>query len=444
MQTSAKKEGESFFARMKTKFAPPHGTCVLIYLVTCAVIGLILFVAAVPERYAIPNPSSTDETVISEVTIKATKDVTDETLTEERREQARTTARNRYANQHHVDKTSLVPFLKDIGDAMAALKQAQQYGAALNAEAEEGSLPAYTREQLTQGRDLTGYPLTNEQVRSLFTMDEAVFDNSVTQISETLSTLIQNDYLSFESPDNALKLIDVELTASTQADPALLSMLKSQGILQTVTEKYWVEDTAYIDEKAREAAELIEDIKYHQGDVIVTENEPVRQNQYDMLESLGLLAGGFDVTLYLGIVMLTVASMAVLYVLLRLLHGKILNDVKRSMLLCVCTVLGVALCAVAFKLFNVYAAPIMLSVILVSTLLGARAGLSCAVSMAILMAGMAGGGNTSMGDMVSSLLMTLLCGTATITFLKTHTQRVRLIICGVMNAVIAAVALAIV
>ncbi len=442
---TGEKEKSGAFSGLRKRFSPPHGTCLLIWLITSVLIWVILFVSAVPKRYAIPDPSQTEDSVIAEETIYATRDGVDEERTRASEEAARASARNRYADQFHIDPGSAAAYVGEVSEVMARLRQAQQFGASINAMAAEGETVEYKAEQIARGRELAGLDLTDEQVIALFRMSDETFDTSASAIRATLTTLIQGDGLSFDSQEKAIRLVNVELSVNTQIDPVLLSILESADCIRTVTANYWVQDTAYIEAKEDEAAAAVPDVTYRQGQVIVTKGTAIEYNQYKILENLGLLAGAFDVTVYIGVTLLTLVSMISLYVLLRLLHRSILDDVKRTLVLCLCMLLGVGLCAVASKLINVYTSPVMLPVILICTLLGARAGLGATVAMSVIIAGMAGSdGATSTGQMISVLLMTLLCGTVTISFLKTHTQRVRLILCCLMNAVVASVALLIV
>ena len=102
-------------------------------------------------------------------------------------------------------------------------------------------------------------------------------------------------------------------------------------------------------EAARQkAADAVEPILYLQGQNIIRAGAVVRQNQLEMLKSLGLLQNDeHDNAPYYGAALLTILGMGILIALLQLLTPETLHDVKRTLVLCLTMVLQMALSAVA-------------------------------------------------------------------------------------------------
>ena len=99
--------------------------------------------------------------------------------------------------------------------------------------------------------------------------------------------------------------------------------------------------------------------------------------------------------------------------------------------------------AVLFHLFsNAYLVPMTFVPILLSVLLGSRAGYASIVPMAILNSGLAAVNNSSyLYEMILLLLMTLSGGICSVRFMKAHPQRMRALLAGFISAMINAVSI---
>ena len=100
-------------------------------------------------------------------------------------------------------------------------------------------------------------------------------------------------------------------------------------------------------------------------------------------------------------------------------------------------VLCEGLCVIAVKLLDVYLAPVVMAAMLLTTLLSARVGISATFTMALIAAGLsAGSSNDYSAEMVHLILTGVVSGIVAVQYLKDKPQRVRMVIAGVIVAVV--------
>ena len=100
-------------------------------------------------------------------------------------------------------------------------------------------------------------------------------------------------------------------------------------------------------------------------------------------------------------------------------------------------VLCEGLCVIAVKLMDVYLAPVVMAAMLLTTLLSARVGISATFTMALIAAGLsAGSSNAYSAEMVHLILTGVVSGIVAVQYLKDKPQRVRMVIAGVIVAVV--------
>ena len=129
--------------------------------------------------------------------------------------------------------------------------------------------------------------------------------------------------------------------------------------------------------------------------------------------------------------------MSVLILMLVILAPEVLRDVRRSSVIMVVLVLCEGLCVIAVKLLDVYLAPVVMAAMLLTTLLSARVGISATFTMALIAAGLsAGSSNAYSAEMVHLILTGVVSGIVAVQYLKDKPQRVRMVIAGVIVAVV--------
>lgn len=409
-----------------------HGAgakCTLIYAVGMVVLLAMFCAACAPQRYSLSVGA------ISHQTITATKDVEDTVTTETRRREAAAKVEPTY----HFQEGTTEEVLGDLDETFRQLRVVQQYGLTLQGQDDEATtrsnLSTFTSDEvdyaLKQVEEIT---LTRYQATVLMRASTENFDTMVTTVrlavESALNTTIREGQVS-------QSIATIKQIAGYRVETSLM-----QNIVPTVL-NHCVRPNMVIDQEltaqAQEnAAAQVEPVMYLQGQNIIREGERVQANQLAMLEALGLLdTASYDWNIYLGALLLIVIAMAVLILMLRILTPDVLSDVRRSSVIMVVLVLCEGLCVIAVKLLNVYLAPVVMAAMLLTTLLGARVGLSAAFSMALMAAGLsAGSSNAYSVEMVHLFMTGVVSGTVAVQYLKDKPQRVRMVIAGVIAAAV--------
>ena len=163
----------------------------------------------------------------------------------------------------------------------------------------------------------------------------------------------------------------------------------------------------------------------------------VGQYQWQMLIDLGLLSGtAVDYNLYIGALLLVIVAMLSIVLLQQLLDSQVFGDIRRISVIMLITVLNVGLCVLLCRFANLYVAPVAMGSMLLTSLLGWRCGVPAGVGLSLLGAGIAAAGsNLGNSEATQLLLMNLAGAPVSASFLSVGTQRMRVVLCGLLVAV---------
>ena len=414
--------------RIKSWLHTASARCCWILLLGWVILSLTLSLACAPERYALTVGS------ISRQTIAATKDVVDEITTQEARRAAANAVEPSYRLKEGVSDQVLTTLSQVFDD----LRKVQQYGITLREEsdtAETVRSRTFTDEEIEYAQMLlSNITLSRYQIITLLRTESADLETMVstvmTAVQNALNTGIREGRVS-ESNSTIRQIVGYRVDISL-----------NQNVLTTVLTTA-LQPNLVIDQEATEAARQramdgVEPVVYLQGQNIVRTGEIVRQNQYEMVRSLGLLRDDqVDFTVYGGVIILTAMAVALLALLLRLLLPEALHEPRKTAVMVSVISISTALCAVAVKVMQVYFAPLVLASMLATVLLGWRAGLPATVTMSVLLTGLAAGDSaTSQSQMISMLLMLPIGGVFSVFFLHGRPQRLRTMVCGALVGLI--------
>lgn len=401
--------------------------CALIYLAGTAVLLAMFCAACAPKRYSLSVGT------ISHQTITATKDIEDTVTTESRRQEAKSKVEPTYHFQEGVTEQVLA----DLDETFRQLRVVQQYGLTLRDDttATSSNLMTYTSEEIDYAiRQVSAISLTRYAATVLLRSTTEDFDTMVSTVrlavESALNTTIREGQVS-------QSIATIRQIAGFRVETSLM-----QNIVPTVL-NHCVRPNMVIDQELTEqeqmnAAAQVEPVVYLQGQNIIREGERVQANQIVMLEALGLLdTGEYDLTIYVGALLLVLLAMATLVLMLLVLEPSLLHDVRRACVVVMVMVLCLGLCVIAVKLLDMYLAPVVMAAMLLTGLLGARAGISATFAMAILAAGLsAGSSNAYSAEMVYLLLSGSVSGAVVVRYLKDKPQRVRMVLAGVLAAAV--------
>ena len=423
-----KDKGKSVLRRMVLWFHGIEARCALVVFLG----GLLLFgmfsLASAPQRYSLSVGS------ISHHTITATKDVVDEITTAERR----TAAANAVEPTYHLKEGASEEVMSSLGKLFDELRTVQQYGLTLRGEgvtAEEWSNHTFEEGELEYAQSLVKtISLNRYQTITLLRSETDDYDDMVSNVTlavkNTLNTTIREGQVN-QSIQTILQIVGYKVEISLY-----------QNIVPTVL-RTCVQPNMVIEEEAtaearQKAMDAVEPVTYLQGQNIVHEGERVSANQIAMLTSLGLLENdNYDYTIYLGAAMLVAAVMVTLMLLLRLLSPDLLHDARRLAVIMLVMVVNEGVAVLMMKLVNVYLAPVTMGSMLLTGLLGAPAGIAGTFSMSIMVSGLAAASNTAFStEMVLLLLCGIIGGIVSVLFLRGKPQRFRMVLCGLIVAVV--------
>lgn len=178
----------------------------------------------------------------------------------------------------------------------------------------------------------------------------------------------------------------------------------------------------------------MEPVVYKQGQNIVLARERVTANQLEMLRSLGMLDNDtFDLNIYIGAFLLVLLSMMVLLIALILLDPELLASPKKLVLVMLVLCLTMGACVLA-KEINPYLTPALLGVMMLTGLIGARAGVAGCLTLTVLVSALLAGGDTSYtSEIVNLLFISFISGFLVVIILHRKPHRQQVLLCGFLT-----------
>lgn len=386
---------------------------------------IILFgVATAPRQYNLRVG------MISRETITATKDVVDEITTRLRMQQASDEVEPSY----HLLEGASEKVMQHLSKVFSELNQARQFLQTAEGETAtyEGEIPSMI---LLQAQSvMTSVQLTEFQMSTVLHSSQEEIDIMVdtvtTAVNNALNTTIREGQEA-QSIQSILQFVGyrVDLSLVQNVLPAILR--------QVIKPNMVVEQEATM--MARELAmDSVEPVVYLQGQNIVRAGERVSESQLEVLSTLGLLEDNrLDLSIFGGASIMVILAMASLNALLWILSPWVFRSVKHMAVIMLVMLITLSICMLSMTSINVYLAPIAAASMLLTALVGFSAGLAAAFPMSMLVSTIPAGGNTSFTtEMVLLLLMGMLGSLFSVVFLRDKPQRIRMIVCGVLIAIL--------
>ncbi|MBO4470899.1 MAG: HDIG domain-containing protein [Clostridia bacterium] len=391
------------------------------------ILGL-LFCVCTPRKYDLRVGS------ISHVTVDATKDVVDKVTTEEKQN----AAAEQVVPNLHFKQGVKEEVLASLSGAFQELRAIQQYGLMLRTSRD--------------GELIADRPFSEEEIEYAFSMID-ILELNRTQ----LEIILRSDTDEFEKMVTTVtKAVENSLNASTiregQVNQAISNIQQNVGysldisftqiivptVLRTCIKPNMISDPEETEEARQKARDAVEPIVFLQGQNIIREGDRITLSQIEMLRSLGMLnENSYDYSIYYGASIIVVISMVILLMMLRLLLKDLLTEIRRLAVILIILVLCVGFASLATLLPSIYVIPISLGAILGTVLIGYRAGLVLIVPLTLLFAAITScSSSTTFYDVVVIMANTLSCGVATVWFLKGRPQRIRVLLSGMLAAVV--------
>ena len=398
--------------------------CALMDVAAFFLILILFFLVCVPKKYALAVGS------ISHDTINASKDVIDEITTQKNREDAASIVEPAYRFQQGVKEE----VLNALNASFNELRTIQQYGTTLLGEKSSRS-KNFSEDEIAYAIGLlNSLYLNRNEIVTLLRIDSDQFENMVSTVTTVVDNKMNSSVREGEI-DQAIQ--DIRDIVGYKVDISL-----TQTILPTVL-RACIKPNMIIDEDATNEARVkamdsVEPVVYLQGQNIIREGDRITRAQLEMIRQLGLLKDDrFDYSVYWGSVIAVFLSMVILFIMLFLLRPDVLSNIRQTAVIILILLICVGFAALSNLLPRLYILPVALCAALATVLIGYKVGISLTITITFLLAAITAGNNqSSFYDVVLITIMTLAESMVTIWFLKGHPQRTRVLISGILSAII--------
>ncbi len=400
--------------------------CVYIFLAGTAVLCLLLMLAVTPQRYDLKVGD------IAPNTITASKDVVDEISTARQQEAAAASVEPTYVYKEGIS----AEVMQNLQSVLAQATAVQKYGqrvleTAAPDDRQKQKNYQFSEAELKYARSLlTQLTLADYQLDTLLRATE----EQMTEMCSNLTAAVENTMNTTVRETNVNESIQyLQQIIGLKTDIDLLQNVV-MPILRKVVQPNMVIDQEATDKLRQEARDAVEPVVYKQGQNIVLARERVTANQLEMLRSLGMLDNDtFDLNIYIGAFLLVLLSMMVLLIALILLDPELLASPKKLVLVILVLCLTMGACVLA-KEINPYLTPALLGVMMLTGLIGARAGVAGCLTLTVLVSALLAGGDTSYtSEIVNLLFISFISGFLVVIILRRKPYRQQVLLCGLLT-----------
>ena len=400
--------------------------CVYIFLAGTAVLCLLLMLAVTPQRYDLKVGD------IAPNTITASKDVVDEISTARQQEAAAASVEPTYVYKEGIS----AEVMQNLQSVLAQATAVQKYGqrvleTAAPDDRQKQKNYQFSEAELKYARSLlTQLTLADYQLDTLLRATE----EQMTEMCSNLTAAVENTMNTTVRETNVNESIQyLQQIIGLKTDIDLLQNVV-MPILRKVVQPNMVIDQEATDKLRQEARDAVEPVVYKQGQNIVLARERVTANQLEMLRSLGMLDNDtFDLNIYIGAFLLVLLSMMVLLIALILLDPELLASPKKLVLVMLVLCLTMGACVLA-KEINPYLTPALLGVMMLTGLIGARAGVAGCLTLTVLVSALLAGGDTSYtSEIVNLLFISFISGFLVVIILRRKPYRQQVLLCGLLT-----------
>ena len=405
--------------------------CIISGVLCYAAVLMIMLDAVAPQKYRV-EPGE-----VSRSTITATKDVMDQVSYEA----ACKAARDSVSAIYRIDDEKRVSVINAVTDDFAKVEDARAQAIAQRNDWLKEN-PGSTAEQHQFPSAFINMLIGNLNI-SCSAEEMLVIINTNQQDIESVAAFIKRRINNIM----ASGLSEEELIGERNAIAAALnneySMVsaKIKTVAERILEKelvanYSLDETATDEAKLAAAAEVSQgSYLYKQGQTIVRSGDIVTQAHIAMLEELGMLENdNVDIKLYLGVALLTLTVLLILGFYIAVYEPKMIQTPKKVLMLAILTVLSVLYSALIYP-YQPGLAQIAICTVLVAVLLKPRVALVSNMALSVLLGVMATSGEAAQSQGVSTLIVSLIAGTAAVYLCKKPMHRMRIMLSGLVIGV---------
>lgn len=407
--------------------------CIISGVLCYAAVLMIMLDAVAPQKYRVAVGE------VAQSTIYATRDVMDQVSYEA----ARKAARDSVSAIYRIDDEKLGSVIDAVKKDFSMVKDARAQAIAQRNDWLEKN-PGSTVEQhqfsgafidmLTDNLKRSSIACSSEEMLVLINTNlqdiDAVEAFIIARINGVMAAGLSDEKLPGErneiiaalNKDKAYSAVRTEIKSVAQ------SILKKELIAN-----YSLDEAATDEAKLTAAAEVSPNSYLcKKGQIIVRSGDIVTQAHIAMLEELGMLENdNVDIKLYLGVALLTLTVLLILGFYIAVYEPKMIQTPKKVLMLAILTVLSVLYSALIYP-YQPGLAQIAICTVLVAVLLKPRVALVSNMALSVLLGVMATSGEAAQSQGVSTLIVSLIAGTAAVYLCKKPMHRMRIMLSGLV------------
>lgn len=384
--------------------------CLMIFILTITPRRYNLFIGMVPNQ-----------------TISANKDVIDELTTLKNREAAAAAIIPIYHYQDGVTE-QVQSSLEDVYVQMVAVRQ---YAQSLP---EYSATRVYTESEFATARDLIPLvPLYDYQLSTLMNASNEQFDEMYAAMNPSIRNTMQGNVTQGQE--------NVAITGIMQVVGFKTNVNLLQNVVLPVLQTIIVPNMV-VDEEATEKARLaafqaVEPVVFKQGQNIVVQGEGrIKENQMEMLDSLGLLNNRqVDYAMYIGSGLMAVVILAMMAFFLSLYCKDLFSSIKRLLIFYLCAVFTLGLSWLSKSIQMIYLAPLLMPFMLLTLTLGILPAVIQGTSLALIASLMLTNTGSANADLLNLLTMSIVAGTFSSLLLNHRFQRAHVLFSGTLVSI---------
>ncbi len=405
--------------------------CIISGVLCYAAVLMIMLDAVAPQKYRV-EPGE-----VSRSTITATKDVMDQVSYEA----ACKAARDSVSAIYRIDDEKRVSVINAVTDDFAKVEDARAQAIAQRNDwlkenpgstAEQHQFPSAFINMLIGNLNIS---CSAEEMLVIINTNQQDIESVAAFIKRRINNIMASG-LSEEELIGERNAIAAALNNEYSTVSAKIKTVAERILEKELVANYSLDETATDEAKLAAAAEVSQgSYLYKQGQTIVRSGDIVTQAHIAMLDELGMLENdNVDIKLYLGVALLTLTVLLILGFYIAVYETKMIQTPKKVLMLAILTVLSVLYSALIYP-YRPGLAQIAICTVLVAVLLKPRVALVSNMALSVLLGVMATSGEAAQSQGVSTLIVSLIAGTAAVYLCKKPMHRMRIMLSGLVIGV---------
>lgn len=405
----------------------------LIALFAFVMLTTVLSLTLSPEQYELTVGS------VAGKTIAATKDVIDIYTTEQNREKAAAAVQPTYSENTGsklIAQNNLDSLFASLEDARATGEALRTGGGKYGVEtpehpkvtmAPDGVITRETYNEMS-GR-IENLPLSVWQMTILMNLDERSLAEIKNQTQSALALAMEGTIVEGQL-DGVVNNIQRQLLINMSTD--LCYNIAMPVVRASIVPTMVINQDATQIERDKARSE-VEPVYYKQGQNIVTAGTRVTEQQIELLQSLGLIAGNrYDKILFGGVAALIALTLIVFAIHMNIFEQSVMGTPKLLLLMLVISLITITLSYI-LQTVSPYLAPIAVGALLAIATLPLNAALSFNVLLCIIL-GFVSPTNGISQQMLHTTIHGILGGSVGIFVLSRHHRRITMLVAGIYVA----------